>query len=150
MQIRPLASTDYKRGHLAVLSVLTETPDIGEEAWRAQFAALHSTPDTYYVIVIVDRNSDKIIGVGSLVVERKFLRGLGKVGHIEDIAVGKQQQGKKVGLRVIHALTHISEFTGCYKTILNCSESNIRKFSKARFWLTDGTIGYSVLREVWI
>ena len=85
-------------------------------------------PDTYYAIVIVDRASDKIIGVGSLVVERKFLRGLGKVGHIEDIAVDKQQQGKKVGLRIINGLTYISEATGCYKTILDCSESNVREW----------------------
>jgi glucosamine-phosphate N-acetyltransferase len=59
-------------------------------------------------------------------IERKFLRNLGKVGHIEDIAVSKDMQGKKLGFRVIQALTGISESVGCYKTILNCSDDNIR------------------------
>ena len=88
---------------------------------------MRATPETYFSLVILDRASDTIIGVGTLFVERKFLRGLGKVGHIEDIAVEKQQQGKKVGIRIINALTWISEQMGNYKTILNCSESNIRE-----------------------
>jgi len=101
--------------------------DPGEPAWRAQFAAMQAAPETYFPLVILDRASDTIIGVGTLFIERKFLRGLGKVGHIEDIAVDKQQQGKKIGIRIIHALTWISERMGNYKTILNCSESNIRE-----------------------
>jgi glucosamine-phosphate N-acetyltransferase len=70
------------------------------------------------------------------------------VGHIEDIAVSKDQQGKKLGLRIIQALDHIAQKVGCYKvgpsicvlhcaivfvgrnadvcvqTILDCSEAN--------------------------
>lgn len=63
--------------------------------------------------------------------EKKFLRGLGTVGHIEDIVVDKNQQGKKLGLRVIQALTGISEGLGAYKTILNCSDHNIREFTRS-------------------
>ena len=59
--------------------------------------------------------------------EKKFLRGLSTVGHIEDIVVDKNQQGKKLGLRIIQALTGISEGLGAYKTILNCNDDNIRK-----------------------
>ncbi len=110
-----------------MLSVLTVVTDPGEEAWRGQFEAIRAAPRTYYSIVIVDKASDRIVAVGSIFVERKFLRGLGCVGHIEDIAVDKSQQGKKLGLRIIQALTGISENSGCYKTILNCSDSNIRK-----------------------
>jgi glucosamine-phosphate N-acetyltransferase len=128
-QMRPLASTDYERGHLSVLSVLTQAPDVGAEAWAAQFHAMRSEPAAYYVLVIVERETDRIVGTGGVFVERKFLRGLGRVGHIEDIAVAREMQGKKLGLRIIQALTHISEDVGCYKTILNCSETNIRAFS---------------------
>lgn len=125
-QIRPLASTDYARGHLSVLSVLSQVSDPGEAAWRAQFMAMHAAPETYFSLVIVDRTTDQIIGTGTLFVERKFMRGLGRAGHIEDIAVDRHQQGKKVGLRIINALIYISETLECYKTILNCSDSNIR------------------------
>ncbi|KAI0777849.1 hypothetical protein BC629DRAFT_1290171 [Irpex lacteus] len=130
VHLRPLASTDYRRGHLDVLKVLTVVTDPGEEAWRAQFNAIKAAVNTYYSIVLVDKNTDRIIGVGTVFVERKFLRGLGSVGHIEDIAVDERQQGKKLGLRVIQALTGISENSGCYKTILNCSDKNIRELQK--------------------
>ena len=104
VKIRPLATSDHSRGHLAVLSVLTVVTDPGEEAWRAQFEALRATPRTYYSIVIVDKASDRIVAVGTTFVERKFLRGLGCVGHIEGIAVDKSQQGKKLGLRIIQEI----------------------------------------------
>jgi glucosamine-phosphate N-acetyltransferase len=131
--IRPLASTDYRRGHLSVLSVLTVVTDPGEDAWLAQFNALRAAVNTYYSIVIVNKETDRIVGAGAVFVERKFLRGLGSVGHIEDIAVDAQQQGKKLGLRIIQALTGISENSGCYKTILNCSDKNIPFYEKCGF-----------------
>ncbi|KAG2152727.1 acyl-CoA N-acyltransferase [Suillus clintonianus] len=133
LQIRPLASTDYKRGHLDVLAVLSVVNDLGEAAWVNQFHAMRVTPRAYYSIVILDKASDKIVGVGTVFIERKFLRGLGSVGHIEDIAVDKSQQGKKLGLRIIQALTHISESNGCYKTILNCSDANIPFYQKCGY-----------------
>ena len=37
------------------------------------------------------------------------------MGHIEDIAVAKDQRGKKLGLRIIHTLDAIAEAVGCYK-----------------------------------
>jgi len=121
-----LASTDYERGHLAVLSVLTQAPDVGAEAWATQFHSMrNSEPTAYYILVVVSRETDQIVGTGGIFIEQKFLRGLGRVGHIEDIAVAREMQGKKLGLRIIQALTHVSETVGCYKTILNCNENNI-------------------------
>jgi len=42
-------------------------------------------------------------------------------------------QGKKLGLRIIQALTHVSETVGCYKTILNCNENNIPFYEKCGY-----------------
>lgn len=97
----------------------------------------------YFVIVIIDTSNDQVVGTGTVFMERKLIRNLGKswrvyvmaslltpllgiVGHIEDIVVSPKMQGKKLGLRVINTLTHISEHQGAYKTILNCSNDNIR------------------------
>lgn len=66
------------------------------------------------MLVITD-TSHKVVGTGALVVERKFIHNLGMVGHIEDIAVAKDQQGKKLGLRIIQALDYVAEKVGCYK-----------------------------------
>jgi hypothetical protein len=92
-----------------------------------------ASPPVYYSLVIVDRKSDAVVAVGTVFLERKFLRGLGVVGHIEDIAVDKSQQGKKLGLRVIQALTGISERQGAYKTILNCSTANVPFYEKCGY-----------------
>ena len=70
--------------------------------------------DEYYLLCITD-DSSKIVGTGALLVERKFIHNLGLVGHIEDIAVAKDQQGKKLGLRIIQALDFVAEKVGCYK-----------------------------------
>ncbi len=43
------------------------------------------------------------------------IHNLGLVGHIEDIAVTKDQQGKKLGLRIIEALDYVAKKVGCYK-----------------------------------
>ena len=61
------------------------------------------------------------------------IHNLGLVGHIEDIAVAKDQQGKKLGLRLIQALDFIAEKVGCYKTILDCSEANEGFYLKCGF-----------------
>jgi len=133
LHMRPLSLTDYHRGHLSVLSVLTETPDVGPDAWATRFNDLRDTSRTYYIVVVVSRETDRIVASGGVFIERKFLRGLGNVGHIEDIAVSREMQGKKLGLRLIQALTHISEGVGCYKTILNCSDANIPFYEKCGF-----------------
>jgi len=70
-----------------------------------------------------------------LIVEKKFIRNLGQVGHIEDIAVLENQQGKRLGLKMIHALDHISEKVGCYKSILDCSEKNQGFYEKCGYKL---------------
>ena len=136
LHIRPLASTDYHRGHLSVLSVLTDAPDPGLHAYTAQFNRLRASSSGFrstYTLVILNRESDKVVAVGTVFIEAKFTRNLGLVGHIEDIAVDKSQQGKKLGLRVIEALTGISENAGCYKTILNCSEANVAFYDKCGY-----------------
>jgi glucosamine-phosphate N-acetyltransferase len=61
------------------------------------------------------------------------IHNLGMVGHIEDIAVAKDQQGKKLGLKMIQALDFVAEKIGCYKSILDCSEANEGFYVKCGF-----------------
>ena len=41
----------------------------------------------YKIIVIVDKSSNQIIGAGSLMLEKKFVRDVGLCAHVEDIVV---------------------------------------------------------------
>lgn len=112
--IRPVRRSDYQRGYLDVLRVLTTVGDITEEQWNQRYDWISSRNDEYYLLVVCD-GEDRIVGTGSLIVERKFIHSLGMVGHIEDIAVEKNQQGKKLGLRIIQALDFVAAKVGCYK-----------------------------------
>ena len=46
------------------------------------------------------------------------IHNLGLVGHIEDISVAKDQQGKKLGQIIIETLSGLAEKVGCYKVRL--------------------------------
>ncbi|MCJ1326963.1 Glucosamine-phosphate N-acetyltransferase-like protein [Thelotrema lepadinum] len=112
--IRPLRRSDYSTGMLDVLKVLTTVGDISEAAWTERFDYMASSKGTYYILVVLD-GEGKVVGTGGVVVERKFIHGLGLVGHIEDIAVARDQQGKKLGLSIIQALDAVARGVGCYK-----------------------------------
>ncbi|KAJ6015248.1 Glucosamine 6-phosphate N-acetyltransferase [Penicillium herquei] len=130
--IRPLRRSDYQRGYLDVLRVLTTVGEISEEQWNKRYEWISSRNDEYYMLVVCD-GADRIVGTGSLIVERKFIHELGMVGHIEDIAVESGQQGKKLGLRIIQALDFVAAQVGCYKSILDCSEANEGFYVKCGF-----------------
>lgn len=111
---RPIRRSDYHAGFLDVLRVLTTVGDVSEQKWNERYDWMSRRNDEYFLICIID-DSGRIVGTGALVVERKFIHDLGLVGHIEDIAVAKDQQGKKLGLRIIQALDFVAEKVGCYK-----------------------------------
>jgi glucosamine-phosphate N-acetyltransferase len=130
--IRSLQKEDYSKGFLDCLRVLTTVGDITEAQWNERYDWMNTQgKGGYYLLVVEDGN--RIVGTGALIVERKFIHNLGVVGHIEDIAVAKDQQGKKLGLKIIQALDFIAEKVGCYKSILDCSEANEGFYVKCGF-----------------
>ncbi|CAH1757057.1 1149_t:CDS:2 [Entrophospora sp. SA101] len=141
--IRPLASDDYERGFLEVLKVLTTVGDISKDQFLERFYFLKTHNYEYFTLVIVSPE-DRIVGAGTIFVERKFIRNTGLVGHIEDIAVDKNQQGKKLGLRIIQALKYIGAKAGCYKVILDCSEKVVR-WAALVFGITYGFVHHRSL-----
>lgn len=118
--IRPLRRSDYHNGYLDVLRVLTTVGDVSPDQWNERYDWMAARNDEYYLLVICD-GTGRVVGTGSLIVERKFIHSLGLVGHIEDIAVEKGQQGKKLGLRIIQALDYVAEKVGCYKVCIRRS-----------------------------
>lgn len=55
------------------------------------------------------------------------------VGHVEDIAVLADMQGKQFGTRIIQALDYIAATVGCYKAILDCHERNEGFYAKCGY-----------------
>ena len=72
-----------------------QPPDPGEAAWVNHFNVLRPFPSTYYSLVIVDKQTDKIMGLYTVYMERMFQRGQSCVGYTEDIAVDEKQRGEE-------------------------------------------------------
>ncbi|CEG78656.1 Putative Glucosamine-phosphate N-acetyltransferase [Rhizopus microsporus] len=140
-KLYPLRSNDYYRGYLDVLSVLTEVGKHTINTWNQQFGYMKKHNDTYYTITITDERNDRIAATGTILVEHKFVHTNGLVGHIEDIAVDASHQGKKLGIRIIEALKHIAEQTGCYK---DCSAKNIPFYEKCGFTLKENQMAWYI------
>ncbi|EQK98476.1 acetyltransferase [Ophiocordyceps sinensis CO18] len=130
-KLRALRKSDRDTGFLECLRVLTTVGDISQADFEAQYDRM-GQQGGYYIIVIEDQRA-AVVATGALIVERKFIHNLGAVGHIEDIAVAKDQQGKKLGLRLIQALEFVAERIGCYKSILDCSDANEGFYVKCGF-----------------
>ena len=70
-KIRPLQRGDYGRGFLDALRVLTAVGDIPQAAWEARYDWMAAHNEEYFVVCVEDENG-LVVGVGSLVVERKL------------------------------------------------------------------------------
>jgi len=127
--LRPLESADYDRGLLQCLSQLSVVGPITRTEFMEQYTWMKTHPG-YYAIVIHEVETDRIVGMGTLIVENKFLHHCGKVGHIEDIVVDDAMRGKRFGQRIIDTLKSVAESTGCYKVLLDCSEHNVAFYEK--------------------
>ena len=118
--IRELEEKDIKNGFLTTLDVLRETSSMGEGKAIEIFKKIKSNPEH---IIIIAEIEGRVIGSTTLLIEPKFIHQGGVVGHIEDVVVDKKFQGKKIGEKIITHVLEIAKNHGCYKTILDCSDS---------------------------
>ena len=120
ISIRELEEKDIKNGFLTTLDVLRETSSMSEGKALEIFKKIKSNPEH---IIIIAEIEGRVIGSTTLLIEPKFIHQGGVVGHIEDVVVDKKFQGKKIGEKIITHVLEIAKNHGCYKTILDCSDS---------------------------
>lgn len=68
--IRPLHKSDFHKGYLDCLRVLTWVGDLSEEEWGQRYDEMAAAKGTYYLLAM--EFEGKVVGTGSLVVERKL------------------------------------------------------------------------------
>jgi glucosamine-phosphate N-acetyltransferase len=122
--IRELEEKDLTNGFLTTLDSLRETSSMNNDKVVEIFKKIKSNPEHH---IIVAEINGKIIGTTTLLIEPKFIHQGGLVGHIEDVVVDKNFQGKKIGEKIIKYVLEFSKNYGCYKTILDCSD-NVKPF----------------------
>ncbi|GEQ71408.1 hypothetical protein JCM33374_g5091 [Metschnikowia sp. JCM 33374] len=130
-QVRPVKASDHKQ-YLETLSVLTTVGEVSETQFSELVNHWNKYSDIYHPKVIAD-SQNNVVATGMLLVEQKLIHGCGKVGHIEDIAVAKSEQGKKLGNSLIEYLSKLAEDKGCYKVILDCSKTNVGFYEKCGY-----------------
>jgi len=128
--IRELKKEDIWNGFLKSLDSLKLASDIDKTKAEEVFEKINSNPD--YIIAVAEIDG-KIVGSTTLLIESKFIHQGGLVGHIEDVSVDKEFQGKKIGEKIMKYLLEVSKNRGCYKTILNCTDDVKRFYEKLGF-----------------
>ncbi|RLN09867.1 Glucose-6-phosphate acetyltransferase 1 [Panicum miliaceum] len=135
IHIRRLELSDHERGLVALLSQLSACPDLTASEFATRFAELAAQGDDHVILVAEDTSATerRILATGCLFVERKFLRGGGKVGHVEDVVVDAAARGRELGLRIVRRLVEIARDAGCYKVILDCTPELRAYYAKCGF-----------------
>ncbi|KAK9867712.1 hypothetical protein WJX84_008139 [Apatococcus fuscideae] len=131
MILRRLEIQDADRGFMTLLGQLTSAPDVSRGEFEEQYNAREQ--QACHTLVIEDTKSGQIVGTASLLIERKFIRGCSKAGHIEDVVVDASYRGQQLGRRLIEALVAMARTIGCYKVILDCAKDNADFYTKCSF-----------------
>ena len=80
---RYLERTDYAKNFPGILAELTKGCDYPVEKFNRRFDELFpSQLDTYKIVVIEEARTSKVVGAGSVILEKKFIRNTGIVSMI--------------------------------------------------------------------
>ncbi|KAK9107915.1 hypothetical protein Syun_023926 [Stephania yunnanensis] len=131
--LRRLELSDKSKGFIDLLQQLSAVGSISDEEFEERFHELASRGEEHVICVVEDRISRRIVATGTVFVEKKFLRGCGKAGHIEDVVVDASARGAKLGKKVVDSLVEHARLLGCYKVILDCSMENKGFYKKCGF-----------------
>ncbi len=124
IRIRELEVKDIACGFLATLDALR--PASGMDVDRAKEILGRIDQNQNHIIVVAE-SGGTVVGTGTLLIEPKFIHDGGLAGHIEDVAVHSDFQGRGIGRMIIMHLLKIAGDRGCYKTVLDCTE-DVRPF----------------------
>ena len=122
--IREIEENDLDKGFLESLDFLRKASDIDKNKAKEILKKIKQSPN-HIIHVAVDGN--KIIGSTTLFIEQKFIHDGGLVGHIEDVVVRKDYEGKGIGIKLVMSMLERAKEKNCYKTILDCKD-DVKQF----------------------
>ncbi|CAD5210253.1 unnamed protein product [Bursaphelenchus okinawaensis] len=129
--VRPLRLSDLEHGYLDLLSQLTEVGDVSEEKFKHRFLCMaFSNPQSYYVTVIEDEETKKVVASVSLVFEWKFIHQAGSRGRIEDVVVHSDYRGKGFAKILNEMAVKLAKNEGVYKLSLECTDELVPFYEK--------------------
>ena len=122
--IREIEENDLKQGFLESLDFLRKASNIDKNKAREILKKIKQNPN-HIIHVAIDNN--EIVGSTTLLIEQKFIHDGGFVGHIEDVVVRKDYEGKGIGIKLVMSMLECAKEKNCYKTILDCKD-DVKEF----------------------
>jgi glucosamine-phosphate N-acetyltransferase len=121
--IHLLSDTNYSQKEIInLLSNLSECVIIEDNEW-VRF--IKNIPDNQKIFCYTLEN--RLVGMITVIIEKKIIHGYKCVGHIEDLVVDPKYRNKNIGGQLLDYVYNHCKKENCYKIILNCI-SELEKF----------------------
>ena len=130
IKIRDIVESDIDIGFLESLDHLRKASNLDREIAENILKKIIENPDHIIHVAEID---GKIVGSTTLLIEQKFIHDGGKVGHIEDVVVSKEYEGRGIGIKLVTSLLEVANTKNCYKTILDCKDELIPFYERIGF-----------------
>ncbi len=130
IKIRDIVESDIDNGFLESLDSLRNASDLNKDTAKEILKKIIGNPDQIIHVAEVD---GKVVGSTTLLIEQKFIHKGGKVGHIEDVVVSKEFEGRGIGIKLVTSLLEVAKAKNCYKTILDCNHELIPFYERIGF-----------------
>ena len=130
IKIRDIVESDIDIGFLESLDSLRNTSNLDKNTAKEILKKIIENSNHIIHVAEVD---GKIVGSTTLLIEQKFIHEGGKVGHIEDVVVSKEFEGRGIGIKLVTSLLEVAKAKNCYKTILDCKDELIPFYERIGF-----------------
>ena len=124
IEIREIRENDLENGFLETLDFLRKASDLDKSKAKEILEKIKQNPNQIIQVAIDDK---KIVGCITLLIEQKFIHDGGLIGHIEDVVVRKDYEGKGIGMKLVTSMLEYAKRKNCYKTILDCKD-DVKQF----------------------
>lgn len=130
--IRDLRTDDYNNNYLGLLSQLYNLSDISQEYFDRQLDNIKKKTN-YYIRVIEQKSTGKIVATGSVFIEFKFAFNLGKVAYVDDIIVDEEYRNKGLGKMLVAHLKRLALANGVIIMNVIANEEHFSFFKSMGF-----------------
>lgn len=130
--VRKLEESDYNKNLIDLLNFLYKDNSFTILEFYSVFDYINSNDNINIFVKEVD---NKIVAIGTIIIEQKLIHNLGSAGYIQDIIVHKNYIGLGYSKEIVEHLKKVALDNKCYKVVLNCSNDNIKLYEKMGFKL---------------
>lgn len=118
-------NNEYYDDIINLLQQLTNCPKLCQERFENIINNLENNHNIY-----IYKINNKIVGMITLLIEKKIIHNGGSVGHIEDLVVDINYRNQNIASILLNYVKNIAKQNNCYKIILDCDEKLINFYER--------------------